>query len=69
MERVWVLRRSGVRRAKAGEDIWEEEGNEGGEESVGVCFDLFFPLCPSGRKEFFFLVLNFLFLDTWELGS
>jgi len=48
-----------VRRAKAGEDIWEEEGNEGDEESVGVCFDLFFPLCPSGRKDFFCVEFSF----------
>jgi len=36
-------------------EIYGMEGNEGGEESVGVCFDLFFPLCPSGKKECFFL--------------
>jgi hypothetical protein len=51
VEQVWVLRRHGVRRAKAGERYkgGAEEGNEGDEESVGRCFDLFFLLCPSQK--------------------
>jgi hypothetical protein len=74
VDRVWVLRRSGVWRAKTGERYkgGAKEGNEGDEESVGgvlTCSSHFAPF--KSRNVFwccFFIITILLFKCLWGLA-
>ena len=67
VEWVWVLRRSGVRRAKAGERYMGWRETRGARNLWGCVLTCSSHFAHLERRNVFFVCVEFLFLDTWKL--